>query len=590
MLSRTCVIMCMCGILIGCGDDQTMTETTTEPLTTDPVDSGSTTSNSLPTSEATTIDDSTTGGVPTVCADPTYPIPGAPFGVFGPSVSDVIAVDVCGGLNPSLEVLTISVYRPEPLPQVPLPIALLTNGAGQFANGYEHILKPLAERGFVAFAVQSEGEVLARAEVLACVLRWIRRDWLIDNSVLSSCDVVLMGHSRGGEAAWQVGNNMAQIPWSDINLSDGVDVTLKALVGIAPRMFNSSSYNPSHAVPYLGMMGATDDDIPHDGVRAYDDMVRESQREGVDPAKLFLWPYDVPHGAFGGGGPVVVPMGSPLAESDYRAKGSALASVFVLSFLDVFFLGDEGAYKVFTGEEVPVELTPGGDTSWWSYLEPAFTEFGGQPVVLRDFVVDQRMEPGVRSVIDDFEGGVKFITAMEQVVTGSQIALAAETMVGGPHRGNVMRVRWGGDEPGGDVKWMLNGGAPVDLAVHSFFSLRIGQELVLDGDPLCGLEVGDPRADAVELVVKLEDDNGVISEVVLGPIVQQSSQWVGFCAAANFMPTLRIPMRSFCFSGFDIGAVVSVSVGFPSLAHETGVYIDTLEFTSATLDAGGVCP
>jgi pimeloyl-ACP methyl ester carboxylesterase len=432
---------------------------------------------------------------------------------------------------------------------------------------------------------------------MACTLRWLRKTWTAENGVTPNCDVILMGHSRGGEAAWLTGNNLANIPWWDINL-EGVDVELAALVGIAPRMSTATPYNPSHAVPYLGIMGSTDEDISGHDIMSYDDMVRESQRSEKDPAKLFLWPYDMPHNAFGGNGALSLPPSSPLSQNEYNAKGIALLTTYVPSFVDLFVLGDTSSYGVFTGADLPAALTPGGNTDWWSYLEPAFSELGEGPVILRDFIVDQRNEPGARLEIDDFEEAVKFSTTMstDAIKIGEQSDLAGDTMVQAVHRENVLRVRWGNSTPGGEIAWELDDGNPVNLAGESFFSLRIGQELVQDGDPPCGLAMGDPRANAIELSVRLEDDQAVTAEAELGPIVQQHVQEIVkpqgpiVCGRTQFMPTLRIPMSAFCATpGFDIESVVSITVEFPTLMHEVGVYMDTLEFTSATLDADGLC-
>jgi hypothetical protein len=79
---------------------------------------------------------------------------------------------------------------------------VMTNGQGQFANGYDHVLLPLAARGFIVASVQSDFEVESRAKAMACTLRWLRKTWTAENGVTPNCDVILMGHSRGGEAAW----------------------------------------------------------------------------------------------------------------------------------------------------------------------------------------------------------------------------------------------------------------------------------------------------------------------------------------------------------------------------------------------------
>jgi hypothetical protein len=327
-------------------------------------------------------------------------------------------------------------------------------------------------------------------------------------------------------------------------------------------------------------------------------MIVESERTSRDPAKLFLWPYDVPHGAFGGLGSINVPPSSTLTPSDYSAKGKAIASAFIPSFIDLFVAGDTSAHGIFTGQELPEEIA---DATWWSYL-PAYIDLDSTPVIPRDFVVDQVSAPNSRFVVDDFEGGGAFSSTLgvEQVEVGAQLDLNNGTNTGSSHIGIVARVRWGGSLDSGELTWTINGGGPVNLQDFSFFSIRVGQELILsDGDVAsCSLPPGDPRSNALELHVRLLDAGGESTVVQLGPVIQQHSQivpnagggGVDMCAPRQFMATLRIPMKEFCQNpDFDTSAVVSATLVFPELAYNAGVYIDTVEFTRHPLDSDGFC-
>jgi dienelactone hydrolase len=316
-------------LAFACGDDGTVqTGTATDGMTTTATD-GMTTSETPgtmsgpPTTSAGETTFNCGDGIP-ACAGPMYPIEGAPFDVAS-ELHVIDSTSICGGLDPSVPELLIQVFHPNPLPDFPLPFAILTNGAGQSYRGYEHILRPLAAMGFVAASVQSEKEVIRRANAMACTLRWLRSQWASSRCVTPNCDLVLIGHSRGGEAAWLLGHSLASVPWHDIAWQ-GVDVNLKALVGIAPRYQSASPYAPDKAVPYLGIMGATDDDIPGNAIIAYDNMVKEAERTATDPAKVLLWPYDVPHSAFGGNASIGPPVDPALTPSEYLAKGKAIAS------------------------------------------------------------------------------------------------------------------------------------------------------------------------------------------------------------------------------------------------------------------------
>lgn len=600
-------------LLAGCGDDvavETLTVTEGEPTTTTSEVTLEPTIGVPTTESPTTSEGGTTtscGGGLRSCEEPQYPIEGAPFSV----VSELYQLDpaeVCATIQVPTDIPEVQVSRPDPLPDAPLPFAILTNGQGQNHLGYGHILNPLAAMGFIAASVQSESEVESRAHAMACVLRWLRTTWVANKCVTPNCDLVLIGHSRGGEAAWTLGNLLEYVPWTDINLV-GVDVNLRAVVGLASRFSSAVPYAAEKAVPYLGIMGATDDDVPGQAITAYDSMILEEDRSSNDPGKLLLWPYDVPHSAFGGSAFLSFPVNPGLDQASYFAKGEAIAGIFVPAFIDYFVLGNDLLHKLFTGEEIPDGLTPdldmdmSPDSTWWSYLEPAFTELGEMPVLLRDFTLDQRANPGIRVLIDDFEEDVlNFDSTLdpEQTLLGDQKSLAFTTHVPGQHVGRVMRVRWGGSLAGGEISWELNGGAGLSLDDFSFLSLRVGQELILGEVEFdaCALPPADPRMTALELTVRLRDTMNNVSEVPLGPIVQQHAQAVHrngtpqviFCSPSQFMATLRIPMQEFCEAvGFDITSVVSMTIEFPELMRDAGVYLDTLEFTRHPLDDEHLC-
>jgi hypothetical protein len=580
--------------LVGCGEDEvasaSITETTTE---------GPSTATGDPTEELPT------GGEPENdlnCYEGTYPISGAPFTVAGPKFFDLRISEQCNSLNFDMDLRDtfIAVYHPDPLPDTPLPVVVMTNGAGgQAARYYEHILQPLARMGFIVFSVQSEGKVSTRLLEMACTLRYLRKFWNIENQQMFpgenpakfSCDLVLMGHSRGGGAAYGLGSNLELLKkahWWDINPS-GFDMNLRALVAIAPKfsLDEVTGYIPKKSIPYLVMMGATDEDIAHEAIPSYDHMVRELEQSESDPGKLLLWPYNVTHSAFGGYD--VNQMSSPTT-----ARGQAIAAGFIPPFIELFVMGNEARYDIFTGAELPDELSSNVE-SWWGSLEPQFTELGG-PVIPRDFVVDQRVTPGVRQTLDNFEDGGAFISSLDagQTVVGSHSELAISSPAVG-HFGNVLKVSWGDPQLGGDVTWELNDGMGKDLSDVSFFSLRIGQELPPIGSEMCMLLMADPHRDALTLNVRLEDLMSNTSEVSLGPIIQQDFRMVSspvkppYCAWSQFMQTLRIPMDNFCDPGFDIESVVSLTIEFPDLEFETAIFMDTLEFTSHPLDAAHLC-
>ena len=257
-----------------------------------------------------------------------YPLSGAPFVVDGPRQFIVSPAEVCPDINLEIAALAITVYHPQPLPDLGLPTVIMTNDVGLDATQYEHVLVPLAAQGFIVASVQTGGEVVERAAELSCALRWLRIDWSAEDQTVRpdqsparfNCDLVLMGHGHGAEAAWIVGDNLRTIPWADVDPL-GFDMQLRALVGLAPGFHRLSGYSPERSVPYLAIMGSTDERLPGAAIAAYDAMSSEAVATQDDPGKLILWPYDVPRAAFGG-------MPAASAGPD-DAKGHAIAAAFV---------------------------------------------------------------------------------------------------------------------------------------------------------------------------------------------------------------------------------------------------------------------
>jgi hypothetical protein len=516
-----------------------------------------------------------------------YPLSGAPFVVDGPRQFIVSPAEVCPDINLEIAALAITVYHPQPLPDLGLPTVIMTNDVGLDATQYEHVLVPLAAQGFIVASVQTGGEVVERAAELSCALRWLRIDWSAEDQTVRpdqsparfNCDLVLMGHGHGAEAAWIVGDNLRTIPWADVDPL-GFDMQLRALVGLAPGFHRLSGYSPERSVPYLAIMGSTDERLPGAAIAAYDAMSSEAVATQDDPGKLILWPYDVPHAAFGG-------MPAASAGPD-DAKGHAIAAAFVPLFLEHFVLGDVSHHGLFTGDELPASLA---DERWWSDLEPAFTELGRAPVLLRAFTLDQRQTPAIRRTLEDFEAGGSFTSTL----SGGQVKVDAlgALVPGGPLGGSALQVHWGEALPGGGLTWQLGDTAGTSLADDSYFSVRVGQGFKPFGFDACALPADDPRRTAVTLSVRLTDSQGAEAEAELGPIVQQDARRVGpegDCIWSPFLSTLRVPLAAFCtHDGFDVDSVASLTIELPELAHEVFVFLDTLEFTRHPLEADQRC-
>ena len=180
--------------------------------------------------------------------------------------------------------------------------SLLTDDGSSF---YEHIFNPLVADGFIVVAISLPSSDLPdtyfRASAMACALKWLEVTWPQSQDAQRGCDVVAMGHSRGGQAAFKVGENFAE--FVDVL---GLDpLKLSAVVAIAPvsEEENQGTFpiSAEKAVPYFALVGGNDEDVgAGQAARAYDIMASD-EAEGISEAdKVLLLAYDVAHNAWGG--------------------------------------------------------------------------------------------------------------------------------------------------------------------------------------------------------------------------------------------------------------------------------------------------
>jgi acetyl esterase/lipase len=256
--------------------------------------------------------------------------------------------------TPSPDDFFVHVYRPAVTsdpnalewPQQRLPIVLFSPGGGQSViagnqETYRHLFEPLVKEGFIVVAVEAPADywgVAKRWRAMFCSLIWLQSPalgaWSERDNDRLNCDVVLAGHSRGGEAAWTA-TQLFQ-PFGDASVVMNT-YTLRATIGVAPRSdpapFGDEPSTPmsaEQAVPYLGIMGGNDEDVIGHAIRAFDILADEELGDLAPTPKTLLWVYDVPHNAWGGKSDQDL---AGVVEPFKVEKARAILPAFVIPFL-----------------------------------------------------------------------------------------------------------------------------------------------------------------------------------------------------------------------------------------------------------------
>lgn len=153
------------------------------------------------------------------------------------------------------------------------------------------MIAAVARSGFVVIAVNppagwSSGK---RRAALACAMIWAR-----DDSTLSPhlADVMaILGHSRGGGAAYLLTRDILAGPGSNLPMDTSLDDWEQqcALVTIAQSFDEGLGNDPTDtnlpitdpvAPPYLAIQGASDEDTRNEQVMAFDN--RYSEKKFID--------------------------------------------------------------------------------------------------------------------------------------------------------------------------------------------------------------------------------------------------------------------------------------------------------------------
>lgn len=601
-LQSKAMLWCFCGLTpirsTGCPPD--------DPVTTEP--SSSTTSTGDDTGITSTP---TTTGID-VCPEPPEPAGGA-FAVHRePELETMVVFNSCSdlatlGFFPGDTEVPIQIWRPatatDSWPNGRFPVVVFSPGQGQgildVSTGlplYSHIVDPLVAEGFIVVGLDLQSnfdlETSFRWRAMICAMRWVTTAWTEAQNDRTNCDLIAMGHSRGGEAAFQVIENFPA------KIADPPR-RLAAAIGIAPRSSGESDEGSfpilsSKAVPYLILMGGSDEDVGGgDATRAYDIMASEEDSPLAKSDKVLLWAYDVPHNAWGGKDFSQDNLNPPIPTGTQLNKGRAIAGAYIPAFLKWQVLHRDPAMnrQLFTTLVKPTALV--GEfplavqsPAFWSTDQPPFEELDGRPLIFADFALgssDDALGPlqvdtmkragavpcGLLSPSSSSGTVVPSGLLPSQVCIGSAAELSSQFSSPSEHHDtNVMQISFGDQLSSGRVRWSL-AAPPVDF---SFLSLRIGQSY-------------DPAVpSAVEVGVILHGQIDV--QVSLGLQVRQDDSEIDPVPSVitDFMRTVRVPLGDFCAQGLDLTTVTGISIVVPPSTQARTILLDSLEFTRASED------
>ncbi|NJK31451.1 MAG: hypothetical protein HC927_02975 [Deltaproteobacteria bacterium] len=190
-----------------------------------------------------------------------YELPNEPLQpwVFKPSEDDLQEIQfLCQSAEKDYQVASeidwgeiaaqLLVYHPENAegewPDGQFPVIFHHHGNGQDGDAYEHLARAVVDDGAIFVSVKRDtltASPSTRALIDICMLRWLftQADWDGDGpetigSAKLDGNVIVVGHSNGGEGAHIVGNWFEERPWQDDPSAPEHQMRLCGIVGIAP--------------------------------------------------------------------------------------------------------------------------------------------------------------------------------------------------------------------------------------------------------------------------------------------------------------------------------------------------------------------
>jgi hypothetical protein len=260
------------------------------------------------------------------------PHQGAPFAVataYIPLLDPEIDIrEICPNATGALIANSV-IYYPtvdDDWPEERVPLLVFTHGRGQYAEKYAYLFTAVAAMGVAVISVESMPTTSewVREQSIACALSWAGWDdpdggyALFEDHL--TCDLIVGGHSNGGQAAWQFLRDRA--PSASLS---------PYWFNFLPRAFFTfgtrhdappapETLSPTYAAPYYALLGALDNDTRHDAITQYDSTPLEE--EAGASLKIIHIVHDTSHNDVGGidPAPVVATNQAQLAALDYLTR------------------------------------------------------------------------------------------------------------------------------------------------------------------------------------------------------------------------------------------------------------------------------
>ncbi len=471
-------------------------------------------------------------------------------------------------------------------------------------RGYDYLQDHLASHGYVSVSVDLDDVVLWPSTTTLQTAGILARAWILLDVIermesmnagagstlggkIDLDNVILVGHSRGGEAvvqAWRLNNVVPLGPSVGPGAGEGA-FPIRAVVSIAPTTVERATAPPLDTIPYLVIYGSADGDV--NGINA-----------GVQPFRFYdlakgpkqlVWIYGANHNYFNVSWPEDDGAGTvAIAERRTAAEQRVLVNGYVLAFLKAYFR--DSAVDVASGpSDAHLEYFLGPT----NLLRPA--GLGAFPLHIM-----YGKTAASRIVVDDFEHNSDLAVTSRNtpgVDTSSLVAKDELDLDGGPdvnssahtffHQTKGVLFGWSNADAG-----YVTVLSPADRNISGFealsfrVTLRALDSLLTTGD--LRMAVGLRDAGGQMSVIRTEAFTKIpephLRTDTLNPLTFQPGPPHNLLTKSA-LKTIRIPVSCFILDGrnLDITNIEQIffqfEVGGAVLTGTGRVALDDIEFT-----------
>lgn len=464
-----------------------------------------------------------------------------------------------------------------PIGPGPFPLVLFAHGnhtpAEHSTPGYLYLCELLASHGIIAATIdvnflngrifgENDGRAIVQLEHVRQFLRWHGTAGHPLNGKVDAEQIMIVGHSRGGEAAGHASqfNRLRRVqpdaasPFVPLDGSQGLGpyrVALKGIVAIAPT---DQQYVPVGGPTrvrdnYLLLHGSRDNDVFFfPGYATYDRSHAVDLTQPTQPSEAFkalLWVHRANHNFFNS---VWAQESSGTITRDEQER---IAKVYISALAHAVLLGNAGYLELLKdhGTGVSAGWLPNGVTLVSQYQE-------ADRLYLQHFE-----EPANTFVVSEPVRG----TVQATNVTARKLAFNLG-----------MDKHLFQETSGAQVTWTGAGGfyrleftpQPLDTSNFHFLALRVGQSF----------EAQNPVGREQDFTLSFGDGSGTF-ELTAGSINRLVYPAAGTrTEAKTIMQTLRVPLQRLRDGGLDTRRLASITLSFDRTASGR-VYFDDVHLT-----------